>query len=130
VFIQSVQLLPEGQRQKLGMVYFRGSKLETLLPKYKAVSENMGITLVVKDFDGKKDIERQMRGFKVEGVNGIVLFPPSITPDDLAEIVRWQNRLRFPVNNFVEKYAINLRATNILQQEIPDNITLQAEIIR
>ena len=105
----------------------------------------------------------------------ILLFPPSITLDDLAEIVRWQNRLRFPVLSqykshieagllggpvvdlkkvtpkvaeyidrllqgrdpaslpiyyFPEQYVINLRAANILQLDIPDSITLQAEIIR
>jgi ABC-type uncharacterized transport system substrate-binding protein len=104
VFIQSVQLLPEDQRKNLGLIYFRGSKLETLVPKYQQASEELGIALVVKDFSGKEDIERVMREFKAEGVSGIVLFPPAARQEELAELIFWQNRLKMPIIGQTRSY--------------------------
>jgi ABC-type uncharacterized transport system substrate-binding protein len=97
VFMQSAWMLPEDQRKNLGLVYFRGSKLATLVPQYLEICEKLGIDLVVKEYDDGEDIERVMRKFKAEGVGGIVLFPPAVRKGELAELITWQNRLKLPI---------------------------------
>jgi ABC-type uncharacterized transport system substrate-binding protein len=97
IFKQSAHMLPEDQRRQLGLVYFQGSKLASLVHKYIEICEKLGIDLVVKEYDDREDIERVMRQFKAEGVGGIVLFPPAARKGELAELVKWQNRLKLPI---------------------------------
>jgi ABC-type uncharacterized transport system substrate-binding protein len=97
LFLQSASMLPADQRHKLGMIYYRGSQLATLAPQYQVLCKELGMELVVKDYDGQEDIERVMREFKTEKVYGIILFPPAARPEELPELVRWQNQLKLPI---------------------------------
>jgi ABC-type uncharacterized transport system substrate-binding protein len=97
VFTQSLQMLPTERRQKLGLIYFRGSRLDTLAPQYQELCKELDTVLVVKDYAGREDIGRVMREFKADGVGGVLLFPPSLHPGELAEVITWQNRLKLPV---------------------------------
>ena len=97
LFLESAQMLPADQRQKLGLIYFRGSQLATLAPQYQLLCKELGIDLVVKEYDGRNDIERVMREFKAEMVHGLVLFPPAARPEELSELITWQNWLKLPI---------------------------------
>jgi len=104
IFKQSIQILPAREKKKIGLIYFHGSKLEILTQEYIKTCEELGIELVAKDYAGKDDIERVMRNFKNEGVEGIVLFPPAIRKRELSELIYWQNQLHLPVIGQVKDY--------------------------
>jgi len=97
LFLQSARMLPTDQRQKLGLIYFRGSQLATLAPQYQDLCQELGMDLVVKEFNGRGDIEGVMREFKAEGVQGLVLFPPAARPEELSDLITWQNWLKLPI---------------------------------
>jgi len=97
LFSQSASMLPADQRHKLGLIYIRGSQLATLAPQYQALCKELGMDLVVKEYDGRGDIERAMKEFKAEGVHGLVLFPPAVRSEELPELITWQNRLKLPI---------------------------------
>jgi ABC-type uncharacterized transport system substrate-binding protein len=96
-FEQSIQFLPVNQRQKLGLIYSKDSNLGLLTPVYLETCKDLGIELVVKDYDTATDIKRVMRDFKKERVTGIILFPPAVPPAEIPELVRWQNELKLPI---------------------------------
>jgi len=97
VFKQSLQMLPADRRQKLGLIYFQGSQITKLAPQYEELCKDLDTVLVAKDYASKEDIGRVMQEFKTEGVGGVLLFPPSLHPGELAEVITWQNRLKLPV---------------------------------
>jgi len=94
---QSIEMLPEGRRGKLGLIYFRGSSLKAQVPANQKIFKNLGIELVSKEYADKADIERVMQQFKDEGVKGLILYPPGVRKDELPELITWQNRLKLPV---------------------------------
>jgi len=148
--------------------------LQRSLDRYREIAEEYGVVIDFRPISASDEIGPAMLELQRNN-DFVMLFPSSVTPADLAAIVTWQNRLRFPVLSqsqsyieagllggpaldlekaapklaeymdkllqgrdpaklpiyyYPEKYMINLRAASILRQEIPADITAQAEIIR
>jgi putative tryptophan/tyrosine transport system substrate-binding protein len=97
-FERIIRLLPEGQQKKLGMIYFKGSRLSTLTPDFKKICKKLGVELIAKEYLGKDGIKEVMHKFKEQGVGGVTVFTPAIhAKDELMEIINWQNKLNLPV---------------------------------
>jgi putative ABC transport system substrate-binding protein len=148
--------------------------LQQSAARYRRTAAKYGVSLDFRPIYATDEIGPAMQELQRNN-DFIMLFPSSVTPADLAAIVTWQNRLRFPVlaqsqsyieagllggpvidlekvapklaeymdkllqgrdpaklpiYYYPEEYVINLRAASILRQEIPADITIQAEIIR
>ena len=151
-----------------------GIGLQQSLDRYRRIADKYGVVIDFRPIYTTDEIGPAMQELQRNN-DFVMLFPSSVTPDDLVAIVNWQNRLRFPVLSqsqsyieagllggpaldldkvapklaeymdnllqgrdpaklpiyyYPEKYVINLRAASILRQEIPAEITAQAEIIR
>ncbi|HIJ79975.1 MAG: hypothetical protein OEY01_15515, partial [Desulfobulbaceae bacterium] len=98
LFKQLMQILPEDQRKRIGMIYCRGGKLEKLMFNFMQLSEKMGVELITKSFSDSSDIGRVMQEFKQEKATAVMLLPPALCSEqDLIEIIAWQKKLSLPV---------------------------------
>lgn len=104
IFRQAIEMLPADQRQKLGLIYFKGSKTELMAPGYIKTCSELGFELVPKEYADKENIGAVMRSFKKEGVKGLVLFPPAFRPEDMPELIKWQNKLKLPIISLIRSY--------------------------
>ena len=171
--IKKVHILMNGA-SKICILGRSKTKLPKLINLYKRIAHKQGITISSRTFSSTEDIGPIMQEIQ-QNNDFILLFPPALTHEDVSEIVKWQNKLKFPVlsqlQNHIEagllggtivdshkvtpkiaeyftkilqgrdpsklpyyyypnKYMINLRAVNILGQNIPTEVSAQAEIIR
>ena len=94
---QSLRMLPVDQRKKLAVIYFNGSKVSMRLQKFISYFNQFGVELVTAEYQDANDIERVMRELHAKHVTAVLLFPPAARPNEIKEIVKWQNRLKIPV---------------------------------
>lgn len=85
-----------GGAKKIGMLARDESGLDRLLWEYRRIAEGRGVTIDYKLFATPSEIGPAMQSLQ-ENNDFVLLFPPSITKEDLKEIVAWQNKLQFPV---------------------------------
>ncbi|HIJ79974.1 MAG: hypothetical protein OEY01_15510 [Desulfobulbaceae bacterium] len=81
---------------RIGMLGRTKSKLPQMIQRYKEIALSQGATMSSRLFSTKEEIGQIMREMQQEN-DFILLFSPGITQEDLAEIVKWQNKLLFPV---------------------------------
>lgn len=67
-----------------------------ILQKRKTIASKHGISVVYRTFAHTADIAVKMQELQAL-TDFILLYPHSVTDEDLAEIVVWQNKLKFPV---------------------------------
>lgn len=97
LFKRSAEFLPANQRQKLALIYHKGSGLQSIVAKLQEACKELSIELLAQDFLETEDIGQVMRSFKEQGVQGVVLFPPAARDKDIDELVKWQNELKLPI---------------------------------
>ncbi len=167
----ALKMIPRAK--KIGFLAQSESNLHTTFKKLGEIAEIFGLTLESRIYSTPAEIGPAMQELQ-QYSDFVLLFPPSIKPDDLSEIVKLQNQLLLPVvaqmknqikagllggpvvdfevvlpklAEFIHKifhgrkpdklpihytqgkYVINLRAANIINAIIPDEITAVAEII-
>ena len=171
--IEMSQRMMRGAK-RMAILARAGIGLQQSLDRYRRIADKYGVVIDFRPIYTTDEIGPAMQELQRNN-DFVMLFPSSVTPDDLVAIVNWQNHLRFPVLSqsqsyieagllggpaldldkvapklaeymdnllqgrdpaklpiyyYPEKYVINLRAASILRQEIPAEITAQAEIIR
>ena len=105
LFNRSLQILPPEMRNSLGLIYYKGSKLETQVPKYKKAGQEAGTNLVVKSYVGLENIYTTMKEFKDEGVQSVILFPPAFKKNELSALIAQQNLLKLPLIGQVREHV-------------------------
>ena len=106
IYKQAMEMLPPGQRQKLGLICFKGSTIALMASGFQKTCEQLGVELVVREYATKGKIESVMRDFKAEGVGGVVLFPPAFRKGELQELIAWQNNLKLPIISLIRPHVV------------------------
>ena len=98
LFKQLMQILPEGQRKKIGLIYCQGGKLEKIRHQFTQISNKLEIELITKSFVDTSEIGQVMQEFHNEKATAIMLLPPALcTKEDLSELIVWQKKLKLPI---------------------------------
>ncbi|MFC1512947.1 ABC transporter substrate binding protein [Thermodesulfobacteriota bacterium] len=103
IFQQAVEMLPLHQRQKLGLIFFKESKISLMASGFQQTCARLGLQLMVKEYVSKENIASVMQDFKGDGVGGVVLFPSAAHDEDLAELIAWQNKLKLPIISIIKQ---------------------------
>lgn len=125
IFRQAVEMLPPGHRQKLGLIAFKDSKILLMASGFQRTCAHLGIELVIKEYESKKHIASVMQNFKAEGVSALLLFPPAFRPDELSELITWQNNLKLPIIGLIKNHVEQglFGGTTISQKMVAPSLT-------
>ncbi len=103
IFTQVMEMLPSNHQKKLGLISFKGSKISVMTPGFQKTCANLGIELVIKEYETKNGIASVMQDFKAEKVSALLLFPPAIHKSDLPELITWQNNFKLPIIGLIKE---------------------------
>ncbi|MDH3394416.1 MAG: hypothetical protein OEL66_10440, partial [Desulfobulbaceae bacterium] len=103
IFQQAIEMLPQEQRQKLGLLFFEGSRMSFMASGFQQTCARLGFELVCKKYAARADIASVMQSFKDEGVGGVMFFPSGVRGKDKDELIAWQNKLKLPVLSIIKQ---------------------------
>jgi ABC-type uncharacterized transport system substrate-binding protein len=103
--IEKSQRMMQGAK-KMGMLAHTHTNVNRLIGRYRKIAAQFGITIELRFVAAKEEIGPTMQEMKLTN-DFVVLFSSPFTPEDLAEIVYWQNRLQLPV---LSQFKSHIRA--------------------
>jgi len=101
--IESVQQIIPGAKRVV-MVGRPGSKLAKVVQRHQRTAKTYGVTLDYRLFADKAEIGPLMRELQ-ENNDAMLLYSPGVSDACIAEIIKWQNTLRFPVLAQFERHV-------------------------
>ena len=90
----------------MGMLARTKTDINRLIDRYRKVAAQFGITIELRQFSAAAEIGPAMLELQ-KNSDFVVLFSSPFIPEDLAEIVYWQNRLQLPV---LSQFKSHIRA--------------------
>ncbi len=101
--IQSAKKLIPGLK-KVVMIGSPGSNLEETINRHRQTAEPHDVTLDYRLFGNKSEIGPLMRELQ-KSHDAMLLYSPGVDDASVAEIIKWQNRLGFPVLAQFERHV-------------------------
>lgn len=100
IFERMGQILPRSDR--LAFLFKRGSGLHNLAPKFTKMCKKIGIDLIEAPYDTPEDFDPLFGRLK-NRVDGVILFPPSVSKSALPKLIDAQFKHNLPVLAQVEE---------------------------
>ncbi|MDH4320715.1 MAG: hypothetical protein OEV73_04375 [Desulfobulbaceae bacterium] len=101
--IQSAQRLIPGLK-KVAMIGLPGSNLKQTIGRHQRNAATHGVTLDYRLFNDKSEIGPLMRELQ-KNHDAMLLYSPGVDDESVAEIIKWQNQLGFPVLAQFERHV-------------------------